>query len=133
MVFHYNGVYDEIMANGTVEASFTAGIHGQSRKVRRFITHTGFGIFGVYLYPFALAELLKIPAQDFSDEMPDLVTLFGAEGAALQEKIMLANNNRERVNIIIPFFEKRLKNVVNDYRSAATLLNRSFIQKARWM
>jgi AraC-like DNA-binding protein len=40
--------------------------------------------------------------------MPCLATVLGPEGAALQEKIMLAATNRERVNIMIPFFERKL-------------------------
>ena len=111
MVFHYNGVFDEIMPSLKIERSFTSGVHGQSRKVRRFIINKGFGIFGVYIYPFALAQLFSIPAPELSDEMPDIITMLGQEGKDLEEKIMLAKSNRERVNIMIPFFEKRLNAV----------------------
>lgn len=131
MVFHYHGVFDEILATGNIEASFTAGIHGQSRHSRRFITHTGFAIFGVYIYPFAVAELLKIPACNVSDEMPDLVTLLGQEGHVLQERIMGANNNRERVEIIIPFLEKRLCGLQHSNAAVVHVINELIHKKGQ--
>ncbi len=114
MVFHYNGIFDEIMSDGTIEKSFITGIHGQSRKVRRFITATGFSIFGVYLYPFSLNQFFGIPACTVSNEMPDLITSLGQEGKDLEEQIMLANNNSERVKIMVCFFEKKLPVIQNN-------------------
>lgn len=107
MVFHYKGVFDEI-ANGKTEKSFLAGLHGPSQLYRRFIINNSFGIFGVYLYPFAIPQLFSLPANELSDQMPDLETLFGAEGRQLEENIMLAKNNRQRVAIASTFLEKKL-------------------------
>ena len=123
MVFHYNGVFDEIMASSKIEKSFISGIHGQSRKVRRFIINRGFGIFGVYLYPFAARQLFSIPAPEISDEMPDMITFLGNEGKDLEEKIMLAKNNRERVNMMISFFETRLKSIENSNAAVIHVIN----------
>ena len=111
MVFHYNGVFDEITGDNKTEASFRCGLHGQSRRVRRFIIDKAFGIFGVYLYPFAVKQLFNIAAHALSDEMPDIIALLGQEGVVLEEKIMLAKNNRERANIMASFFERRLYRV----------------------
>jgi AraC-like DNA-binding protein len=47
--------------------------------------------------------------------MPDLLTLLGSEGRVLEEKIMLAFDNTERIKIITVFLEQRLKkNQVNE-------------------
>ncbi|HWB27012.1 MAG TPA: AraC family transcriptional regulator [Chitinophagaceae bacterium] len=116
MVFHYNNPFDEIMPGGQIEKSFASGIHAQSRKVRRFTVNRGFGIFGVYMYPFAMKELFAIPANCLSNEMPDLLTILGQEGRDLEERIMLAANNLERVNIMIPFFERRIRATENSSR-----------------
>lgn len=107
MVFHYKGVFDKITHEKT-DKSFVAGLHGPSKNYRRFIIDRSFGIFGVYLYPYAIPQLFSLPASELSDQMPDLVTLFGAEGRELEEKMMLAKNNQHRVAIITSFLEKKL-------------------------
>ena len=110
MVFHYKGLFEEITITGQVERSFTAGVHGPSKNYRRFITGKAFGIFGVYLYPFAIPHLFSMPTSELSDQMPDLVSLLGADGRDLEEKIMLGKDNLQRIFIISSFLEKKLLN-----------------------
>ncbi|ELR68956.1 Transcriptional regulator, AraC family [Fulvivirga imtechensis AK7] len=109
LIFHYKGTFDEVTDPDNREKSFVSGIHGQSQKFRRFITTQGFGIFGVYLYPFAIPHFLSLPADALSNEMPDLDTLLGSEGRILEEKIMLASNNYSRVTLLANFLENRLR------------------------
>lgn len=85
-----------------------AGLHGPSKNFRRFITEKSFGIFGVYFYPFALPQAFSIPACELSDQTPDLIAFLGNEGAELEEKIMLADNNMERVHIMTSFLQKKI-------------------------
>ena len=108
MIFHYKGVFDEITTGGQAKQSFSSGLHGPSQNYRRFIIDKAFGIFGVYLYPFAIPYLFSLPASELSDQAPDLQSLFGAEGAELEEKIMLAAGNRQRVTVMSSFLEKKL-------------------------
>lgn len=108
MVFHYKGLFDEILTATQTEKSFASGLHGPSKKYRRFKISEGFGIFGVYLYPFAIPKLFSIPASALADQIPDLRTLLGKKGGELEEKIMLAKNNLHRVAIITAFLEKKL-------------------------
>ncbi len=113
MVFHYKGSFNEITLSEQTERSFNAGLHGPSQNYRRFITNKGFGIFGVYLYPFALPQLFSIPANELSNQMPDLATLFGADGRELEEKIIMAESNLQRVTILSSYLEKKLKNITS--------------------
>lgn len=108
LLFHYYGVFDEVLPGGELERSFYAGIHAQSRRTRRFVTQQSFGIFGVYLYPFALPLLCNASADCLSDEMQDLIILFGNEGRQLEEQMMLAPGNKERIKIITTFLERKL-------------------------
>jgi AraC-like DNA-binding protein len=117
MIFHYKGTFDEITLPTQIEKSFMSGLHGPSKNYRRFITNESFGIFGVYLYPFAIPQLFSMPASELSDQMPDLQTLFGAEGRELEDKIMLAKNNSQRVAIISSFLERKL--LANNNRQPA--------------
>ena len=108
MVFHYKGPFKEVTASGKMEDSFLSGYHGQTDRFRRFTIDTHFGIFGVYLYPFALPDLFNIPAASISNQMVGLVELFGQEGRDVEEQVMLADSQQQRISIICRLFEKRL-------------------------
>jgi AraC-like DNA-binding protein len=107
MIFHYSGTFTEVI-HGREESSWISGVQAQSQRSRTFQTGTGFGIFGVYLYPYMLSTLFNIPAHVLSNEMPDLQTLLGSEGRELEEKIMLVDNHQARVKILSEFIEKKI-------------------------
>ncbi|GGM77685.1 AraC family transcriptional regulator [Dyadobacter beijingensis] len=109
MVFHFKGRFDEILKTGLQEASFHAGIHGQSRSFRRFVIGQDFGIFGVYLYPYAVPALFGVPAAELSNQMPDLATFFGPAGTDLEERVMLAPDHTARAGIISEFLRKCIR------------------------
>lgn len=106
MIFHYKGIFKDLgqFYNGKSRAL----VQAQSCEHKRFLTHQSFGIFGVYLYPFALPRLFNMPAAELSNYMPDLETLLGQEGVDLEEQMMLAPDNTYRMHIITAFFEKLL-------------------------
>lgn len=129
MIFHYQTAFDEIFDNDKIETSFHSGLHGQSQYFRRFIVRQNFGIFGVYLYPFVLPLLFSMPSNELSNEMPDLPTLLGKEGLILEERMMLAKNNEERVRIISEFLERRIgKNYLDEPAVFSTI---SYIIKTK--
>jgi AraC-like DNA-binding protein len=107
MVFHYRGTFQEIRS-GREESSWLSGVQAQAQRARQFVTHTGFGIFGVYLYPYALSTLFSMPAYALSNEIPDLQTLLGDDGKMLEEQMMLADDHHQRIRIICTFIESKL-------------------------
>lgn len=109
ILFHYEGQFDELLQDGRQEKSFISGVHGPSQRFSRFVIRRDFGIFGAYLYPFALARLLNIPAAAVSNQMPDLHSLLGQEGKDLEEKILNAPDNLLRAQILNCFLEAKLK------------------------
>ncbi|MEO5997296.1 MAG: helix-turn-helix domain-containing protein [Chitinophagaceae bacterium] len=108
LLFHYQGTFDELISPERIEKSFISGVHGQSQKYRRFITTGDFGIFGAYLYPSAIPQFFSLPSSELSNQMPDLRTLLGNEGGYLEERMMLAPDNLQRVKIISAFLETAL-------------------------
>ena len=108
MVFHYQGRFDEL-TNGKSENSSLTAVQGPSLQIRRFKTDHPFGIFGVYLYPYSIPLLFDMPSTELYNQMPDLVSLMGAKGKILEEKIMLASDNNARVKIMTGFLEERLQ------------------------
>ena len=105
LIFHYAGIFDELNDNGVVEKSFSSGFSGQSQRYRRFVIKQNFGIFGVYLYPFAIPQLFSISGPDIKNQMLDLKTAMGSVGTELEERMMLARDNNSRAKIIIKFLE----------------------------
>lgn len=65
-------------------------------------------MFGVYLYPFAISQLFSTPATVLSDQLTDLTTFLGNSGKELEEQMMLAADNHERVKIMTMYLERRL-------------------------
>jgi AraC-like DNA-binding protein len=110
IVFHYQSAFDEIITGGQPH-NWQSGIHFQSSQYRRFETKQSFGIFGAYIYPFAVPYFFKVPSEETSNEMLDLYTFLGSEGKELEEKIMIAPNNSKRVEILTAFLEKRLLSI----------------------
>jgi AraC-like DNA-binding protein len=108
IVFHYKGVFGDISENAGSNASYRSGLHSQTSQYSRFIINENFGIFGAYLYPYAIPRLFGLPADETTNAQIDLQILLGAEGKFLEERIMLANDNNERVNILSAFLEKQL-------------------------
>ncbi len=102
LVFHYRGVFDQVFAD-RIERSFTSGIHAQTRNFTRFVVDRNFGIFGCYLYPYAIPKVFSFPANDLTDQMADIISLLGRRGRELEERIMLANDNFQRAAILSDF------------------------------
>ena len=107
MVFHYNGQFSELVDNKSRLSSLTA-MQGPSEAFKRFEIDQSFGIFGVYLYPYVIPVLFNMPTSELRNEMPDLASVMGIQGAMLEEQMMLATDNTQRVNIITAFLEKKL-------------------------
>ena len=109
MVFHYRGAFSEIADNRETRPSNRANIQAQSTRFRRFCGRESFGIFGVYLYPFAIPALFSIAAPELTDISLDLVDLFGIEAALLDEEIAYAAGNEQRVAILNRFLLRKLE------------------------
>ncbi|HZY36173.1 MAG TPA: helix-turn-helix domain-containing protein [Mucilaginibacter sp.] len=107
MVFHYRGRFNELDYAGQAR-NWLSGIHFQTDRYTRFEANESFGIFGVYVYPFAVPWLFNVPSEKTSNELLDLDTFFGFAGRELEERIMSAPDNDARVQLLTRFLEKRL-------------------------
>lgn len=107
LICHYKGRFNEITLNGSLPSPLFH-LHGQSQHYRRFITTEDFSIFGVYLYPFAIPQLFGIPTYETSNQTPDWQTLANADGRCLEEQMMLAETNQQRLQLLSNFLQQRL-------------------------
>ena len=108
LVFHYKGQFDELFNNGQKLKSFSACLQGQNNKTRIFNIDSGFGIFGVYFYPYAIPLLFNTPTIDMTNQLVNLNELLGRDGKELEERMMLAKNHSIRVRILENFFMQKL-------------------------
>lgn len=127
MVFHYQAEFDELDAVGITASSPISSIQAQSTGFRRFVTRKNFGIFGAYLYPYAIPRLFSYPATDFTNISPDLRSVFGVEGRLLEEQIITARNNTDRVAVVSRFLERKLfgsqRELSPIYRAVNTIID----------
>nr|WP_294943582.1 helix-turn-helix transcriptional regulator [uncultured Mucilaginibacter sp.] len=109
MVFHYKGRFNDMVGDEIAGLSATAGLDGPSQHFTRYHITEAFGIFGVYLYPYAVTALFGLPASAVANQKVGLATLLGKTGRDIEEQIMLATSNTERAAILNLFFEVQLK------------------------
>lgn len=108
LIFHFNGRFDEVLENGKKELSLISGISAPTSQTRKFEIDSGFGIFGIYLYPHAIPLLFGIPAIELTNQMVELATLTRAFGADLEDEIMTSPTDEQRIAVIESFIETRL-------------------------
>jgi AraC-like DNA-binding protein len=109
MFFHYRQSFSQVLPDATTQQCSYSGFHAQTQHYTRFHTTGSFGIFGAYLFPGAIPQLFALPAAALSDHIPDLHSLLGQSGKNLEEKIMLAQNNQQRAQLLSSFFEECLR------------------------
>ena len=110
IIFCYKGQFKYNIEFGAEETLFP-GIYGQTQTFSKTTSKTDFGVFGFYLYPHALPQLFCLPASELTNQSADIKAFCGKDGEILEEKIMLAVNNQQRVKLVCDFLAARLKNV----------------------
>lgn len=108
LLFHYCGSLDRLDLRGENQNCFRSGIQGQTQEFKRFSTSHSLGLFGIYLYPYAIPELFGIAATEMANQMPDLQSLLGKDAAALEEQMVLAPDTASRLAIICNDLQRRI-------------------------
>jgi AraC-like DNA-binding protein len=127
LIFYYKGQFDRCSNTLKTTRALSSGIYGQCEQYQTFETQANFGIFGIYLSPYALPLLFNLPANEISNQNLDIRNLCSKEGKFLEEKMMLASDNIIRAKIISDFLEARLhkikkgnSSIVNSIRNIIT-------------
>lgn len=109
MVFHYKGLFSPLAADDSTGPLYNYSLlHAQSKHFKRFVTQESFGIFGVYLYPFAIPQIFRCASTNIINHMIGLSDFLGSEGTLLEEQIMLATDNEHRAQILGTFLQEQL-------------------------
>ena len=109
MVFHYQARWEGISGKNEIlpGTNNIAMLQSPVGTYQRFITRENFGIFGAYLYPYSIPELFKLSSLELQNEMPSISVCLGNDGRVLEEKIIQADNNQERVSILSAYLIKK--------------------------
>ena len=108
MIFHYGDLYKQHIQNETFIIQPKCFVFGQ-------ITHpldiepTGeTGIFAIRFHPDGFAPFITLPINDMENRAVPLQELFGKKGLHLEEEILNAVSNENRISIIESFLFKIL-------------------------
>ncbi|SEV87951.1 transcriptional regulator, AraC family [Chitinophaga sp. YR573] len=83
-------------------------VYGQISKFHNVISNGRIGILVVVFQPYGAYSLLNIPAHELTDTIISLQDLWGSEVNILEESILHANNNLDRISLIEKFLIKKL-------------------------
>ena len=117
LIFYCKGKLAISSLEGEEGNTFASGVFGQAQKFRQFKTKNDFHLFGVYLYPYSFKLLFNLPAYHLRNEKIDTETLWGFKGKMLEEQIMLADTDDQRVQLASNFLLERIKTIRNHDRA----------------
>ena len=109
LIFYCKGELAISSLDGDEGNTFASGVFGQAEKFRQFKTQRNFHLFGVYLYPYSFKMLFNLPAHLLRNEKIDTQTLLGFKGKMLEEQMMLASTDDQRVHLASDFLLERIK------------------------
>lgn len=122
LIFCYKGHFRYGIGHNE-DRAMSAGVFGQTETFSRVtLNKSDFGILGAYLYPHAFPQLFRLPAAEITNQALDMKTLCGRDGEILEEKIMLAASNGQRVKLICDFLKLRLKNIRNEHSGICSVI-----------
>lgn len=116
-VLEYNGasgfpVQYKLLAEGFPGLVFFfenqyGAVNGQTTEHRSFSMTGNFKMMGVYMYPYALPLLYKIPSHEFTHQHIPLNELCKAEFFELQERILETKTDREGIAILSDYLYRK--------------------------
>lgn len=123
LIFYCKGNLSISASGGEEGTTFASGVFGQTQKFRQFRTGSNFSLFGVYLYPYTFKRLFNLPAHHLCNEKVDSGTLWGIAGKILEEQVISAHTDEQRIQFVSSFLLERIKTMGNQ--------DRAFVRKVR--
>ncbi|WP_165823807.1 helix-turn-helix transcriptional regulator [Pseudochryseolinea flava] len=108
LIFYCRGKLSISSSDGMEGSTFHSGVFGQAKKFRQFKTNQNFRLFGAYLYPHAFMLLFNLPASELLNLKVDSETLWGDNGRVLEERVITAETDLKRVQLVSDFLFKRI-------------------------
>ena len=109
LVFHYGDLFSKYHDDGKCNTQPRSFIHGQ---LTRFIQIGGSGkagIFGIRFKPYGLKPFIQINTHEINDDNVPVNEIWGAAGRELENRIIDADSNKERIQIAEHFLLQKLR------------------------
>ncbi len=130
LVFHYQNQFRELPAGGgKASVSPVSLLSGQCTTFTDLECKGQFGMIGFYLYPYATEMLFNMPSSEITNESRNLRDLLGAEGCELEDKVINAESDRYRLQIVCDFLSKRLRKGTEEKLAILASVNQILMQK----
>ncbi|MBK9149664.1 MAG: AraC family transcriptional regulator [Saprospiraceae bacterium] len=122
LLFFDQGIYS-LKQDGKEEPVSRSSFYGQSTSFKHYIAAVPrSSIFGITFSPLAALTLLRIPANELSQQTVDINSILGYQGNELSEKIYEARSFEQKTIIATDFFNNRLKELHLKYLSVEKLI-----------
>ena len=109
-IFHYKG---QFTPEGHTEVDPNILLYGPNLTPRRFCTTEEFGIFGVYMHPFAVQQLFNIPTSEIACHHAEPMQI-GLPQDFLEDEMFGTHTVSDRISIIESFLSSYLIHIDDD-------------------
>ena len=108
MIFHYEDLYQQYFEDGSSIIQPKSFVFGQITKYIE-IAPTGIsGILSARFLPDGISPFLNIPLTSFENKAVPITEIFGEDGKNLEEHVINASDNYERIKLIETFLLSKL-------------------------
>ena len=108
MIFHYGDLYKQYFEDGSSIIQPKSFVFGQITKYIEIAPTGVSGIISARFLPDGLTPFLDIPVSALENEAVPVSEIFFDEGKELEENVIGANNNEERIRLIEKFLLSKL-------------------------
>ncbi len=110
MIIHYGDHYHQYFEDGSFILQPGSFLFGQITKYIEIAPTGKTGIVAARFLPDGLMPFLTIPVSTLGNKAVSLNDVFGKMGTKLEEDVLLAGNNKLRIELVEEFLLTRLKN-----------------------
>ena len=117
LIFNYLDPINRLENDDVTEAHSRSFIAGQIKTAIQIQPTGRVGLFGIRFHPHGAYPILKSPLYEFTDKVIALNSVWGKFTKEIEDRILTAQTNRDRVNIIEEILLKRIysDNYSKDY------------------
>ena len=108
MIFHYGDLYKQYFEDGSFIVQPRSFVFGQITKYIEIAPTGVSGIVSARFLPDGVLPFITRPIVELENKAVSLSELFGKSGSDLEERVIAASENHERIKIIESFLLSRL-------------------------
>lgn len=108
MIFHYGDLYQQFLEDGSTIIQPRSFVFGQISKYIEIAPTGASGIVAARFHPHGLIPFLAIPVSALENKAVSISGVFGEDGTKLEEEVLAAQDNQQRIQRIGTFLLSRL-------------------------